>query len=137
MAKNVTHLKSFMEKKQHSIFSAHVNDSNRAEFAEGGDFLLGILPPDSLIINAYVFTNAVADSAAVKLGTAKGGTEIMSTGAIGTLGKSGAFTGMSCTGTGVPVYLNISNKVTKGDFVFIIQYLEYSKATGEYTRVCR
>lgn len=137
MAKNVTHLKGFMEKKQHSIFSACVNDENRHEFADGGDFLLGILPPDSLLINAYVFTTTVADTAAVKLGTAKGGTEILSAGAIGTLGKTGTFTGMSCTGTGVPVYLNISDEVTKGDFVFIIQYLEYNKATGEYTRVCR
>ncbi len=144
---NFTRGSKLNQKRTVSIFSGELNEaavavpnSSLIGIATGNE-LIAVLPPNSIITNAYLFTKTAsnaATSAAFVLGTTEGGTEIMSAGNAKTLGKTGTFTGMSDTGTGKNVYLGrtITGAATAvGKYVVVIEYLEYQKTTGEYTQL--
>lgn len=102
--------------------------------------LLGKLPPNSLITNAYVFVRTAsnaATSAAFTLGTADGGAQLLTGVNAKTLGKQGTFVGFLDTGTGVSIYLNrtITGAETTGRYIVVVEYLEYNKVTGELTDI--
>lgn len=118
------------------------------EGTDDGDLPLGTanhqianLPADSLITDAYVFVLTAGDaatSAAATLGTASGGTELASGVDLKTLGDQGTFTGISNTGTGVTVWLNVTKtgaETAVGKYLVVVEYLEYNKNTGEYTAI--
>lgn len=104
------------------------------------NFLIAKLPPDAIILGAYVHTivaSNAATSAAAKLGTTEGGSQIMSAANLKTVGKTGTFTGQVHTDTGVDVYLGLTITGAATDvahYAVVIDYLEYTKNTGEYTR---
>lgn len=123
-----------MKKRAPSIMVVHLNSDVVDEFSAAGNYLVGILPSDSVVTNAYIHTITAADSGVVKLGTSEGGTEILSAGA-GTVGKTGTFTGQSATGTGKNVFMSLGSSFTSGDFVAVIEYLEVDKVTKEYTQI--
>lgn len=107
--------------------------------AASDNHLVGYLPEDAIVTNAYVVAKTVSDaatSAAAKLGTASGGSQIMSAGDLKTAGKTGTFTGHSLTGTGKPVYLGLTYTgaaTAVGEYVIVIEYLEYTKNSQELT----
>lgn len=132
-----TRVNEFAQKKSICVMACHIDESSADEFATAGNFVIANLPPEAVILDAYVHTIAASNAGAITLGTTEGGTEILSAGDSATPGKSGTFTGQSVTGTGVPVYMSTAANVTPaniGDFVVVIDYLEYEKNTGEYTR---
>lgn len=134
----------FMQKKSECFFAAEINEGTETfEIpAANGDFLLANIPPDSIITDAYVHVKTVSDavtSAVATLGTTEGGTEILSAADLKTaVGKEGTFTGQSLTSTGKSLFLNVTYvgaATAVGEYVVVVQYKEYRKNTGEYTRV--
>lgn len=132
------------QKKVSSVFAAELSfgtaDENVA--LATGHYLVAKLPPEAVITNAYVHVVTASDaatSAVATLGTAEAGTQILSAANLKTAGKQGTFTGQSLTTTGVDVYLGITltGAATVGKFLVVIEYLEYSKNTGEYTQISR
>ena len=142
---DVTRSGEFAQKKTISVLAADIVEGtnlNEGQIpAATGNFLIAKLPPDAVIVNAYVHVLDAADaatSATAKLGTAEGGTEILSAANLKTLGKQGTFTGQSKTDTGVDVYLGLTvtgAATNVGHYVAIVDYIEYTKNTGEYTQI--
>lgn len=142
--KDKTRYGEFAQKKVVSVFAADIKFGSEDEniALTTGNYLLAKLPPEAIITDAYVHVITASDavtSAVGALGTTEGGTEILSAADLATAGKQGTFTGQSLTGTGVDVYLRatITGAATEGEFVAVIEYLEYEKNTGEYTQVSR
>lgn len=134
MAINVTRSDNFMQKKQQCFTVIHVNSDNYKDFNEAGDYLVAHLPPRAIVTDAYVYTFVVSDAGAVTLGSTEGGTEILDLGDTTVLGITGT-PSKGQTGTGVPLYMSISAPITSGEFIAVVEYLEYTKNTGEYTRI--
>jgi hypothetical protein len=136
---------SFHQKKSESIFAGVVVEGTGiAQIASGsGNFLIANLPPRSIATNAYIHTLVVSDAATsnvVTLGTTEGGSEIMSAGDITSLGESGTLTGQVSTGTGVSLYLGVTTTGAATDvaeYVVVVEYLEFGKTTGEYTKISK
>ena len=134
----------FMQKRSECFFAIELNEGTEDyEIAvAGGSVLLANLPPDSIITDAYIHVKTASDAVTSStgiLGTAEDGTEILSAADLKATGDEGTFTGQSLTGTGVPVYFKITkvggDGTAIGEMVIVIEYLEYTKRTGEYTTV--
>lgn len=132
-----TRIGEFHQKKGGSTSVVRISSEVYKDFNIAGDYLVLNLPPRAVVTGAYVHTLEASDAGAVTLGTAEGGAEILSAGDSATPGKSGAFTGQVSTGTGVPVYMGIAAPVTTGDFLAVVEYLEFTKNTGEYTKISK
>jgi len=138
-----TRIAEFCQKKSESFFAGVVVEGTGvAQLAVGsGNFLIANLPPRAIVTNAYIHTLVVGDAATsnvVTIGTAEGGDEILSAGDTLTLGKSGTFTGQVSTNTGVALYLGVTTTgaaTAVGKYVVVVEYLEFEKNTGEYTRI--
>lgn len=140
---DMTREANFSQKKGVCLFASEVAEGTESfEIpAATGNYLLANIPPDAIITNAYVQVKTASDagtSATAKLGTAEGGTEVLSAANLKTLGKQGTFTGHVETGTGAELYLGVTvtgAATTVGKYVVVVEYLEYRKNTGELTRV--
>lgn len=134
----------FAQKKSTSYFAIKLDEGVESDeiAVAGGNVLLGHLPPDCIIVDSYVHVVVVSDavtSSTGKLGTAEAGSEILSAADLdAATGKTGTFTGQSLTGTGVGVYFNITkvggDGTAVGEVYIVVEYLETTKKTGEYTR---
>ena len=139
---NLTRAKRFAQKKSECFFAASVTEgTGKGEVpASTANYLIGNLPPDSIITNAYIMVLTASDAATsltAKIGTAEAGTEVLSAATLKTLGKRGTFTGFSTTSSGVELYLTLTYvgaATAVGDYVVVVEYLEYDKNTGEYTK---
>ena len=133
----------YMTKKTVSKFAAIVEEGTDAENigTTSGSYQLANLPLDAVIVNAYIHVKTASDaatSAAATLGTTEGGSEILSGADLKVAGEQGTFTGQSLTGTGVPLVLNttITGAATAvGEYIVVVEYLEYFKDNGEYTQI--
>lgn len=134
----------FMQKKSECFFAAEVVEgveSYEIDGTQSGNFKLSNIPPNSLITNAYIHVEAVSDAATTNvatLGTTEGGTEILSAADLKTLGEQGTFTGQSLTTTGKPLFLGttVTGAATNvGKYIVVVEYIEYRKNTGEYTKI--
>lgn len=109
--------------------------------ASTANYLVATLPANAIITRAYVQVLTASDaatSASAKLGTAEGGSEILSAANLKTLGKQGTFTAQTDTSTGKDVYLTLTYTgaaTTVGKYVVVVEYDEYTKNDGEYTEV--
>lgn len=132
---NKTRVDNYHQKKGVSVAVIRIGADEMKEFTEAGDYEVVSLPPRSVITDAYVHTMVASDAGAVTLGTAAGGTEVLTAGDSTSVGKSGTFAGQVHTGSGLPLFLSVAAKVTTGDFIVVVEYLEYTKSTGEYTKL--
>lgn len=145
MATNLTRAKQFMQKKSECFFAGQVNEGteNGDIAVAAGTVSLANLPPDAIITNAYIHVVTVSDavtSATGKIGTTDGGSEVLSAANLkAATGKVGTFTGQSLTSTGKTLYFTITkvggDGTAVGEFLVVVEYLEYTKKTGEYTAV--
>jgi len=126
---------SVHQKKGVSIMAVQVDSEQYANYAAADDYLVGILPDNAIITDAYVFTQSASNAGAVTLGTTAGGSEVMSAGDSTATGKSGTFTGATDTGTGKSLYMGIAAAATQGEFVVIVEYIEYTLNTGNLTKI--
>lgn len=141
---DMTRSGEFAQKKSICVFAADITEGTNVSEgqvpAATGNFLVGKLPPDSVITNAYVHVITAGDaatSATAKLGTTEGGSEVLSAANLKTLGKQGTFTGQVHTDTGVDLYLGLTvtgAATNVAHYVVVVDYLEYQKNTGEYTQ---
>lgn len=135
--------KTFAQKKSECFFAGELNEGTGSGdvAAAAGTFNLELanLPPDSIITNAYVMIKTASDAAttaAATLGTTAGGSEILSAIDLTVAAQDGTFTGASLTGTGVTLHLEIvytGATTAVGEYVVVVEYLEYTKKSGEYT----
>lgn len=133
----------FFQKKGESFFAAEVNEGTASYEipAAAGNYKLANLPADAVITNAYVHVVTASDaatSASATLGTTDGGGQILTGANLKTLGKQGTFVGQVLTTTGKELYLNVSKAgatTAVGKYVVVVEYLEYRKNTGEYTKI--
>lgn len=130
-----TRIANFHQKKGVSQAVVRVNEAVFKEFASAGIFKVVNLPPDAVITDAFVHTLVTSDAGTITLGTLEGGSEVLSAGDVSATGKSGNFTGQSATGTGKALYLKTTAAAKLGDFIVVVEYLEFTKNTGEYTKV--
>lgn len=136
MNKDVTRLNENFQKRTRSLMTINVGPSQLKDYQDAtNNYLVGYLPADALITQAYVFTGVASDAGALTLGTSEGGTEILSAGDTATPGQSGTFTGRTQTGTGKEVHMTLGAAATTGAFVVFIEYSEYLLNTGELTRI--
>lgn len=140
---NLTRYNGAHQKKAESIFAVELEVGTQPGdvAAASGSYLLGRLPANCLVENAYIFTKEVSDaatSAAATLGTAEGGTQLMTAGNLKALGKTGTAAAMQDTGAGKELWLNLTftgATTAVGKFMVVLKYLEYTKTTGELTRL--
>lgn len=146
MATDMTRENNFHQKKGVCLFASEVVEGTEdAQIAAGsGDFLLANIPLDAVITDAYIHVETVSDaatSAVATLGTTEGGSEILSAADLKTaVGKVGTFTGQSLTLTGKPLYLGVTTvgaATNVGKYIIVVEYIEYTKNTGEYTTISR
>jgi hypothetical protein len=140
---DITRENNFHQKKGVCLFAAEITEG--AEDGQIGvaseDYLLANLPPDAVIVDAYVHVETASDaatSAAATLGTTEGGSEILSAADLKSTGDEGTFTGQSLTGTGKSLYLGIAAvgaSTAVGKYIVVVEYLEYKKNNGEYTKI--
>ncbi len=132
----------FFQKKSECFFAVELNEGieNSEVPAASDNHLLALLPPDSIITNAYIQVATGSDaatSAVATLGTASGGSQVLSAGDLTTVGDQGTFTGKSLTSTGVELWLGLTYTgaaTNVGKYIIVVEYIEYRKNTGEYTR---
>ncbi|AWD90295.1 hypothetical protein [Dickeya phage Amaethon] len=145
---NVSRAGTLAQKKVTMLMSANVTAEN--VIAAGGtlavgtnNFLIGTLPERSVITDAYIVVDTAANSAtsaAVTVGIAEEGAEIMastSVAAVPATGVIGTLVNKRKTSTGLDVYVGITYTgatTNFGDFTVVIRYDEYTKRSGEYTR---
>lgn len=131
---NKTRAAEFAQKKGVSILALVLDPSLSTEFDAAESYVVAALPSNSLVVGAEAFVNAVSDIGTLTLGITEAGTEIMSGIDTSATGDAGAFTGTFDTGTGKSVYLETAAPLTTGEVVIIVEYIEYTKNTGEYTK---
>lgn len=127
-------------KKSNSYFATLVDVTDSDVGLVSTNLLLGNLPANAIITDAYVHrvtASNAATTATVALGTAEGGAQIMAAADIKGTGKIGSLVGQILTGTGKPLYaaLAIAGAQTAGKFYVVVEYLEPNKVTGELTPV--
>ena len=144
----VTRIGELAQKKVKRIFAAPIN---AAFFAAAKitptvgttDLLLVNLPEFAVITDAYVVVDTAANSATtatVAVGTTEGGEQVLAATSVDTVpatGVAGTLVAKQKTGTGVQLYaaLVFTGATTNfGDFTIVIEYTEYDKNTGEYTK---
>jgi len=134
----------FMQKKCESFFAIELNEGTEDnEMAvAGGTVSLANLPPNCIITNAYIHAVTASDattSSTGKIGTSDGGSEVLSAANLKSTGKVGTFTGQSLTDTGVTLYLTVTkvggDGTAVGEVVVVVEYLEFTKNSGEYTTI--
>lgn len=136
-----TRANNYMQKKSECFFASPVNEGvDEEDIPSGsGNFLLMNLPENSIVTNAFIHVKTASDAATsnvATLGTTEGGSEILSAADLTTVGEQGTFTGQSLTGTGQPMYLGVTTTgaaTDVGEYIVVIEYVEYTKNTGEYT----
>ena len=127
-------------KKSNSYFAAEVDVKDTDVGLVSVNLLLGNLPPNAIITDAYlhrVVASNAATTATVALGTVEAGAQIMAAADIKGTGKVGSLVGQILTGSGKPLYaaLTITGAQTAGKFYVVVEYLEPNKVTGELTKV--
>jgi len=135
--------KKFALKKTTCYAALEINEGTESGdiAAASANYKVCNLPPDAIINDAYVHVKTGSDAATsnvATLGTTEGGSEILSAGDLKTAGDSGTFTGQSLTGSGVAVYLGttVTGAATAvGEYIVVVEYMEYTKNNGEYTSV--
>lgn len=143
---NISRSGEIAQKKVTRIMSVHINAANiiaagGALSAGSNNFLIGVLPEKSVIVDAYVVVDIAANSATsalVSVGTAEAGKQIVADADVkAATGVVGALVGKVKTNTGLPVYVQLATvgaTTNFGDFTVVIRYDEYTKKSGEYTR---
>jgi hypothetical protein len=139
---DLTRYNEYMQKKGVCVFAGVVEEGTQKGQIEKdpGNHLLANLPPNAIITDAYVhvITASNATTYGVTLGTASGGAQILSAANGKTAGKQGTFAGQVFTDTGVELWLNVTRTGTgavDAKYVVVVEYLEFDKNTGEYTKV--
>lgn len=144
----VTRIGELAQKKVTRAFAATINT---AFFAAAKitpvvgttNLLLVNLPELAVITDAYVVVNTAANSATaatVAVGTTEGGAQVLaatSVAAVPVTGVAGTIVAKQKTSTGVQLYaaLVFTGATTNfGDFTIVVEYTEYDKNTGEYTK---
>ena len=122
------------QKKGICMAVVHVVGDVDTDFVAGNHLVLN-LPPRSIILNAYVHVLSPSNAGIATLGTTATSQDILINGDTSVLGMGGTFGGQLATDTGTEIHLGIDNTATTGEFIAVIEYLEYTKNTGEFTKI--
>ena len=127
-----------MQKREISVASFFFGDNAHLDFDAAGDYKILQLPPNSLILRCKIVSTAPFPIYQLRLGTTPGGTEITSTFNL-------AFRGTRRTAlfiddpdfsiSGRSIYLSIPAALPKLAWIILVEYIEFKKTSGEYTRI--
>ena len=141
---DLTRVTNHSRKRAVSVFSGELKAGEGNFLATSENYLLAKLPRKAVITNAYVHVITASDaatSAAATLGTASGGAQLVTGVDLKVTGEQGTFVGQVHTSTGVELWLNttVTGAATAdvGHYVVVVEYMEYTKTTGEYTDITR
>ena len=142
---DLTRQSKFLLKKTKSLFADVVVEGASLTAGEipavTGNYLIGKLPPNAVITNAYVQVLTASDAATTataKIGTVETGSQILSGVDLKALGKQGTFGTQVDTGTGQDIFMTFTYTgaaTAVGRYVVAIDYDEYTKNNGEYTEI--
>lgn len=141
---SLVRVKKFAQKREMRYFVAHIvegTDLTQGQIpsADSGNYHLGNLPDNALVVDAFVQVISASDAATssdATLGTASAGSQILSAIDLTATGKDGTYTGNSLTGSGKEVWFNkttVGAATDVGEYLVVIAYLEYEMTNGEYT----
>jgi hypothetical protein len=138
---DLTRFNNTHQKKSISVMVAPVHEGleNGQVPVATANHLLGKLPPDAIVTDAFVFVHTASDAAtsqAATIGTASGGAQLVTGVNLKTLGKQGTFVPGVETLTGKNVWINttLTGAATNvGRYSVVVEYLELKKSTGELT----
>lgn len=129
---DLTRIKKYAEKKTISASAARIKHGEVAGTEQQDLFNL---PPNAIITHAFVDVKAVGQALlTVDFGFDGGnelGNDLDVNGPVGVVG--GALLTALATGTGKKVTAKFSADPTAGDFVFVVQYIEYDLGSGQLT----
>lgn len=124
------------QKKGMSIFSGSLSPVDNTSLVINDVVTLGTLPNNSVVTNACIVVKSAPTGGTQKLNIKIGGTTSVAAVALGTTDNAvvgGAVTRVA-TGTGADVTTTLSvADLTDGEFEVIVEYVEYTKTTGELT----
>lgn len=130
---------NFNEKRENRFISAKLTFELAGAVTDS--HLVAKLPPNAVILDAYIFATVASNAATtdvVTIGTTQAGTEILSAANAKTLGKTGTFTAQTATtGTGKEVWVRhvVTGAKTAGELYAVVEYLEVDRTNGEFTPV--
>ena len=135
MENDISRVGGTHKKKSKSLMAFYVEPECVELIGTDTNLLIGYLPPHATIVNAYVFGEEAGTANVTTVGTTEGGTEILSAGDLGAAGVTGTFTGVSGTGSGVPVYVGLAAAVSDQVAAVVIEYDEYLLNNGDLTQI--
>lgn len=149
MSLNYTRLLEIHEKKSECFMSGIIVGKNgdadtsigEIDINDTEDYLLGNIPRDAFITNAYLFVQDSLGALTAQLGTTQGGNDLVAAvSGLTTGGKPGEIVDASNyidTGTGTELWLRIGTNIAAaaGEFVFVVEYEEHKLNTGKLTRI--
>ena len=129
-----------LEKKQESRSAIEIAEGFNGFDTTTESYKLIKLPWNSIVVDAYVMVKEASSlaSTTVTLGTTEGSDNIMQSADLTAQGKQGTFAGEQIVKVGKPIFANFDYQntgATAGEFILVIEYLEYRKGTGEYTKL--
>ena len=126
---------SFHMKKLLSQMVIAIDETTKPVISASGNYLVAQLPEGCIIQNAYLYTT-VAGAGTVDVGTTEGGTDILASADLTTVGATGTAGSKLYTGTGKQVFVDLSAAVLAATEAYIvIEYLELDVDTGSMTRI--
>lgn len=142
---SVTRAAELAQKKVKRVFAARFDKEFYAaagltQAAGTKNLLLAHLPEHAVITAAYVIVHEAsnaATTATVAIGTAEAGAQVLAAVDVKVAGVAGELVGMIDTGTGLPLFAQVifTGATTNfGDYTVVVEYTEYTKNSGEYTR---
>lgn len=138
---DLTRENNAFQKKGVCVMAVPINEGvDKGEIlAASDDHLLGKIPLDAVITNAFIQVKTVSDaatSAVATLGTTEGGSELLTAADLTTLGAEGTFVPGVETGTGKDLWLGLTYTgaaTAVGEYVIVVEYVEYNLNTGDLT----
>lgn len=116
------------EKKTRSVVSAVLT---KARIVDTGTYDLFQLPVDCLITDAYIIPKVAGQATLTASLGFDGGTELINAGAVSTTTVVKDAGLKLDTGTGKNVTIKFSAAPTQGEFVAIVEYIEYRLGNGK------
>ena len=126
-----------MQKREISVASFFFGDGGHVDFDAAGTYKILRLPPNSLILRSKI-NSMEAMPISVSVGFTPTGTQIASStnlNGVGTRRTNLFIFDHLFTRSERFVYLHLPAALPKGAWILVVEYIEFKKTSGEYTRI--
>jgi len=126
-----------MQKREISVASFFFGDGGHLDFDAAGTYKILRLPPNSLVIRSKI-NSMEPIPISVSVGFTSTGNQISgdtSLNGVGTRRTNLFVFDPLFTNSERFVYLHLPAALPKGDWILVVEYIEFKKTSGEYTRI--